>query len=239
MELLLLSNSTQFGHPMLSHAAEEITAHFPSKKVIFVPFAMADLDGYTAAVSRALEPMEIEITGIHTVDDPGTAIRDAGAVYVGGGNSFRLLKSLQERGLLETISGAVADGAHYMGASAGSNVACPTIRTSNDMPIVQPAGFDALDLIPFQINPHFVSADPASTHMGETREKRIAEFHECNDVTVLGLREGAWLKVSGQQATLGGTTGAVLLDRGKDPILLTTGANLSELLSRTPHFDIA
>lgn len=239
MELLLLSNSTQFGHRMLAHAATEITEHLPTKKVIFVPFAMADLDGYTATVSSALEPMGIEVTGIHTASDPDAAIRETGAVYVGGGNSFRLLKSLQERGLLEVIRSAVAEGAHYMGASAGSNMACPTIRTSNDMPIVQPDRFDALNLVPFQINPHFVSADPASTHMGETREKRIAEFHECNDVTVLGLLEGAWLKVSGEHATLGGTTGAVLLDRGADPILLTEGDDLSELLTRTPRFDIA
>lgn len=239
MELLLLSNSTQFGQPMLAHAAEAISEHIPSKKLLFVPFALADHDAYTATVAAALQPLDIEVVGIHTVRNPATDIREAGAVYVGGGNSFRLLKTLQERQLLTTISGAVRDGARYMGASAGSNLACPTIRTTNDMPIVQPDNFDALNLINFQINPHFVATDPTSTHMGETREKRIAEFHECNDVTVLGLREGTWLHVVDDRITLGGPSGAVIMNRGQEPHEVASGSDLTELLKLTPHFDIA
>lgn len=239
MQLLLLSNSTQFGQAMLAHAAAQIRAHLAGGRVVFVPFALADHDAYTATVANALGELDIEVVGAHTLADPIATIRDVGAVYVGGGNSFRLLKTLQERALLAPIAEAVRAGASYMGASAGSNLACPTIRTTNDMPIVAPDGFDALGLISFQINPHYVSADPASTHMGESREKRIAEFHECNDVAVLGLREGAWLQVLGQQASLGGQTGAVLLNKDADPVELAPGADLSELLTARPRFDIA
>ena len=240
MRLLLLSNSTQFGQPTLRHAVDEITAHIPSKKVVFVPFALADHDAYTESVAAALHPMGIEVQGIHAVDDPAAAIRAAGAVFIGGGNSFRLLKILQDRQLLTVIADAVRnDGVRYMGASAGSNLACPTIRTTNDMPIVDPVSFDALNLINFQINPHFVSADPTSTHMGETREKRIAEFHECNDVTVLGLREGTWLQVIDDQITLGGPRGAVIMNRGQEPFEVAPSSDLTKLLNLTPRFDIA
>lgn len=239
MRLLLLSNSTQFGQPMLAHAADQIKAHHPGGKVVFVPFALADHDGYTETVRAALGAFGIEVVGAHTLADPIATIDQFGAVYVGGGNSFRLLKTLQARGLLTPIAAVVRAGASYMGASAGSNLACPTIRTTNDMPIVAPEGLDALDLINFQINPHFVSADPNSTHMGETREKRIAEFHECNDVPVLGLREGAWLRVTGSDATLGGPTGAVLLNKDAAPVELAPGADLSQLLDAHPRFDIA
>lgn len=239
MQLLLLSNSTQFGQPMLAHAGDEIRAHIPGRRVVFVPYALADHDAYTATVSAALDALGISTVGIHTLADPLGVIAEAGAVYVGGGNSFRLLKTLQTTGLLAPLAQLVREGASYLGASAGSNLACPTIRTTNDMPIVAPDGFDALGLINFQINPHYVSADPTSTHMGETREKRIAEFHECNDVPVLGLREGAWLHVNGASASLGGPTGAVLLNKDVAPVELAPGADLSELLSAEPRFDIA
>lgn len=239
MQLLLLSNSTQHGQPMLAHATDAITEIVPDGRVVFVPFALADHDAYTATVAAALAVMGIEAVGAHTLDDPIAAIEQAGAVYVGGGNSFRLLQTLQRRALLHPIADAVRAGAIYMGASAGSNLACPSIRTTNDMPIVQPDDLWALGLLGFQINPHFIDADPTSTHMGETREKRIAEFHERNDVDVLGLREGAWLRVRNNRAELGGSTGAVLLRRGEPLSALAPGADLSALLSRESRFDIA
>jgi dipeptidase E len=142
---------------------------------------------------------------------------DNPAVFVGGGNTFRLLKTLQDGGLLDQIRRKVLDGMRYMGSSAGANLACPTIKTTNDMPIVQPADFHALGLVTFQINPHYIDADPNSRHMGETREKRISEFHEENDLTVIGLREGSWIVVDQGRATLHGETGAKIFLKGNAP----------------------
>lgn len=239
MDLLLFSNSTNFGSTMLAHGEDAIKAHLTSRRVVFVPYAIADWDGYTATVAKVLNSFGIEVVGIHTLDDPLLGIAEAGAVYVGGGNSFRLLKTLQELDLLAGISELVRSGAvRYMGASAGTNLTCPTIRTTNDMPIVEPPSFGALDLLPFQINPHFIDADPTSRHMGETRETRLAEFLEENDVAILGLREGAWLEVHGQQMTLRGATGAVLMRRGAEMERFDDGADLSHLLHESPHFDV-
>ncbi|MCL4142972.1 UNVERIFIED_CONTAM: hypothetical protein GTU68_003870, partial [Idotea baltica] len=141
----------------------------------------------------------------------------AKGIFVGGGNSFRLLKTLYDQKLLTPIKAAVQGNIPYMGSSAGTNMACPTIRTSNDMPIVQPPSFDALGFIPFQINPHFIDADPNSTHKGETREQRLAEFHEENSTPVAGLREGSWLEVSGAKIKLCGVTGMKLFRPGLPP----------------------
>jgi dipeptidase E len=236
MELLLLSNSTTHGQAMLSHAREEIAGFLGGRELLFVPYALADHDGYTARVAGALAPAGVRVIGAHTAADPAAAARAATAVFVGGGNSFRLLRALQRLGLVEAIRAAVGAGARYLGSSAGTNMACPTLRTSNDMPIVEPAGFAALGLVPFQINPHYLDADPAATHMGETREQRITEFLEENDAAVLGLREGAWLRVSGASATLGGATGARLFRRGAEPAELAPGADLSDLLKEGPRY---
>ncbi len=139
---------------------------------------------------------------------------------------------MQEAGLLQPLRERLNDGRLvYMGASAGANLACPTIRTTNDMPIVEPRGFGALGLIPFQINPHFMDADPGSTHMGETREQRLLEFLDENDVPVLGMREGAWLERRGSRLQTGGIAGSVLFERGKDPQPIEPGTDLSRLLA--------
>ncbi|MEW2353112.1 dipeptidase PepE [Spirillospora sp. NPDC029432] len=238
MELFLLSNSRTHGRAYLEHATEEIEDFLGGRRLVFVPFALRDHDGYTATVGAAMRPLGIEVTGAHTAADPRDLVRDAEVVFVGGGNSFRLLSTLQRTGLREVIRERVEAGElRYMGSSAGTNMACPTLRTTNDMPIVQPESFEALGLVPFQINPHFLDADPGSTHMGETREQRVTEFLEENDVPVLGMREGAWLRVSGRKAALGGTTGARLFARDSEPRELAPDADLSFLLETRPKFD--
>ncbi|MDA3646827.1 dipeptidase PepE [Saccharopolyspora indica] len=238
MELLLLSSSVKHGTGFLEHAASAVTELLTGRdRLLFVPFAKRDHDGYTDTVQKALAPHGITVDGIHRSADPVAAVRDAQAVFIGGGNTFRLLAALHRLGLVTALREAVRGGTPYMGASAGTNMACPTLRTSNDMPIVQPPSFEAIGLVPFQINPHYVDPDPGSTHMGETREQRIAEFLEDNDVPVLGVREGSWLRVRGDRAELGGTTGARLFSRGADPRELAPGADLTSLLNTEPHFD--
>jgi dipeptidase E len=229
--LLLLSNSTQHGQGYLDHAMAEIRALFAGvHRIVFVPFALKDRGGYTARARTRFAPEGIEVDEL-TADESGRrALESAPAVFVGGGNTFRLLKTLQESALLAPLQRRARAGMPYLGASAGINITCPTIRTTNDMPIVEPAGFAALSLVPFQINPHYVDADPGSRHMGETRDDRIREFLEENDVPVVGLREGAWLRVSGTAGELGGRTGARLFRRGQAPEELVPGAALDALL---------
>lgn len=238
MRLLLLSSSTLHGQLYLAYARPAIAAHVPeSAMVAFVPYALADHDAYTAKVAEALDPLGMSVVGVHTDRDPRALLAAADAVFVGGGNTFRLLATMQRTGLLGAIRERVRAGLPYLGSSAGTNVACPTIRTTNDMPIVQPDGFAALGVVPFQINAHFVDADPASTHMGETREERLGQFLEENDVPVLAMREGAWLRVSDGVAELGGSTGGRLLRRDKAPVELAEGADLSDLLEAPARFD--
>lgn len=236
-DLLLLSNSQLHGRPFLDHALGAI-AEFLAKKrsVLFVPFALADHDGYTARIRAALEPHGVEVVGLHTSKRPRVAVESADVIYVGGGNTFRLLAGVQSRRLLEPVRRLVAEGGlKYLGSSAGTNLSCPTIRTTNDMPIVEPRSFEAFGLVPFQINPHYLDPDPTSTHMGETREQRIEQFLEENAVPVLGLREGAWLRRRGSKLLLGGTTGARLFQRGRSAEEYTDSADLSFLLRKKGH----
>ncbi len=238
-ELLLLSNSTSPGLGFLEHALDTIAELVPpGRRLLFVPFASGDPDGYTDVMTAALAPLSIQVSGAHREPVPAAAVAAADAVFVGGGNSFRLLRALQATGLETAIAARVRDGQPYLGSSAGTNMACPTLRTTNDMPIVQPESFDALGLIPFQINPHYLDPDPASTHGGETRPRRIKEFLEENDVPVLGLREGSWLRVHGGLATVGGTAGARLFARGAAPRELPPGSDVSDLLQARPRFDV-
>ncbi|MFE9361370.1 dipeptidase PepE [Streptomyces sp. NPDC006978] len=238
MNLLLLSNSTQYGCGYLEHALDTVTAFLPPEaRVAFVPYALADHDAYTARVRAALEPSGIRVRGVHENTDPVAELAASDAVFIGGGNSFRLLDALYRTGLREAVRDAARSGLPYMGASAGTNMAAPTLRTSNDMPIVQPPSFDALGLVPFQINPHYLDPDPASTHKGETREERLTEFLEENDVPVLGLREGSWLRVQESAATVQGARPARLFARGARPQELAAGTDVSWLLATEPRFD--
>ncbi|MEU2020775.1 dipeptidase PepE [Streptomyces sp. NPDC016469] len=238
MHLLLLSNSTQYGRGYLEHALDTVTAFLPAgARLAFVPYALADHDTYTARVRGALEPAGITVRGVHEHAQPAAALKDADAVFIGGGNSFRLLGALHRTGLREAVADAVRAGLPYMGASAGTNMAAPTLRTTNDMPIVQPPSFAALGLVPFQINPHYLDPDPAGTHKGETREERLTEFLEENDVPVLGLREGTWLRVEDETARVEGAHPTRLFTRGAEPRELAAGTDVSWLLRTEPRFD--
>jgi dipeptidase E len=229
--LLLISNSTSHGSGYLDHCEQHFRARLAGvERVLFVPFALFDRDGYAATARARLAAMGFETDALHTAEEPRRAVAEADAFFVGGGNTFRLLNTLYRLDLLEPIRRRVAAGAPYIGTSAGSNVACATIRTTNDMPIVQPPSFDALGLVPFNINPHYLDPDPTSTHQGETREQRIREFHEENTPPVLGLRESAMLWIDDDECTLHGTTGARLFQRGQIPTEHTDGERLDFLL---------
>ncbi len=220
--LLLISTSTVFGTRYLEHAFEEIRGFLGGvRRVLFVPFALRDHEAYAAKARDAFSEIGFGLDSLHTEADPLGAVRRAEAVFCGGGNTFRLLTELHRLGALPAIRGRVLEGMPYLGASAGSNLACPTIRTTNDMPIVQPPSFDALALIPFQINPHYLDPLPGSTHMGETRETRIREFHEENDAVVVGLREGAILRIDGGSILLKGCAGARIFRKGSEAVEAT------------------
>ncbi len=202
MRLLLLSNSTS-DDGYLVHAAGWLRAFLGAGvgRVLFVPYAGVtfSFDAYTAKVREAFAPLGIGVESVHEVADEAKAVKEAEAIVVGGGNTFRLLTRLYRLGLMEPIRRAVRGGTPYVGWSAGANLACPTIRTTNDMPIIEPPSFEAFGFVPFQINPHYTDAHPPG-HRGETRADRIAEFAELNqDVTVLGLPEGTALRVEGDR----------------------------------------
>ncbi len=208
-----------------------------AKRAVMIPYAQSDHDRATARFSEWLTPHGVEITGVHTAADPAAMIADADAVFVTGGNSFRLVDALHRLGLIAPVRAAIEQGIPYWGASAGANVACPTIRTTNDMPIVQPPSFAAFNLVPFQINPHYIDPPPPEQRVGETREERLQEFLEENDVVVVALREQSWLEIDGPSMHLRGTGGAVLFRRGAEPGQVIGGADLSSLLLETPRYD--
>ena len=219
--ILLLSTSTVFGSGYLEYAVAEVAAFLArTPRVLFVPFALHDHDAYARKVSARFGAMGYAIDSLHTQQDKAEAVRHAEAIFIGGGNTFRLLKRLYDFDLIEAIRARVGEGMPYMGSSAGSNVAAPTIRTTNDMPIVEPPSFKALGLVPFQLNPHYLDPEPGSTHMGETREERITQFLEENDTPVIGLREGAMLRIENGSCTLHGSKGARLFRRGAEPVEL-------------------
>lgn len=222
--LLLVSSSKVHGSGYLEHCEAEIRQLFPpARRVLFVPYALSDRAAYADQARSRFRDLDFELDSIHEADDPVAAVRQAEGIFIGGGNTFRLLTELQTRGLIVPIRERVESGMPYLGTSAGSNVACPTIRTTNDMPIVEPRSFVALGLVPFQINPHFLDADPESTHQGETRDQRLIEYLEENETPVVAIREGAMVVVRGAEITLAGETGGLLYTRGGEPVPLAAG----------------
>jgi dipeptidase E len=226
MNLLLLSNSRNAAGGYLAHALDAIAATLGERRrVLFLPFAgvTVDWDEQAGAVAAALAPLALGVTGAHRCDDPTAALAAADVVMVGGGNTFRLLDETRRRGWLAPLRRAVAVGVPYVGWSAGSNLACPTIRTTNDMPIVDPGGFDALGLVEFQLNCHFTDELPVG-HQGETRTQRIAEFHLLNPtVPVVALPEGDWLAVGDTGVHLHGPRDALLFRAGAPATPLRAG----------------
>ena len=201
------------------------------QSLLFVPFALGDERGYGEQAVERLERMGLTAVWADRSGDPVAQLGEAGAVFVGGGNTFRLLDRLYATGLLEALRGAVRGGLPYLGSSAGTNVAGPTIRTTNDMPIVEPPSFRALGLVPFQVNPHYVDRDPDSSHQGETREQRLQEYLEENETPVLALREGALVRVEGETAVLGGSAGVRTYRRGEPVVEYPPGTRLNEFLT--------
>jgi dipeptidase E len=175
--------------------------------------------------------MGYELSSIHAAANPVKAVSETEAIFIGGGNTFRLLRALYDQDLLGPIRERVAAGMPYVGSSAGSNVATPTIKTTNDMPIVQPPSFDALGLVSFQINPHFLDPDPNSKHMGETREERLTQFLEENDTPVVGLREGAILRIENGEIALRGSTGARIFRKGMEPVEVAPVVHINSFLA--------
>ena len=228
--LLLISNSTQYGGGYLDHAEEEIRDCLAgATRMAFVPFALYDRGRYAAQARQRFERMGCILTSVHDVSNPQRVVMDADAVFIGGGNTFRLLKGLFDFDLLEAIRIKVSSGAPYVGSSAGSIVAGPSLKTTKDMPIVQPLSFAALGLMNFQISPHYLNPDPSSTHMGETQEERIRQFLEENDAPVIGLREGGMLRVEGDSVILKGA-GARIFRCGDEPMEVMPGTGLSPYL---------
>jgi dipeptidase E len=231
--VLLISNSTVYGRGYLDHVESEIKSFLGSaRRVLFFPFALHDREGYTATARTRFATMGYSIESAHETAVPQKAVEETDAIFIGGGNTFRLLKALEDLDLIQPIRRKIRNGAPYIGSSAGSNVAGPTIKTTKDMPIVQPRSFDSLSLVPFQISPHYLDPDPNSTHMGETQEERILQFLEENDTPVIGIREGAWLLCNDGTVTLKGQTGARIFRRDQAPVEVTPGTEISRFVGR-------
>lgn len=233
MEILLISNSTNAGEEYLAHCIDSISDFLDThRKAIFIPFAAVTFsyDEYERKVKEKFATIGQKIDSIHKFEDYKKAILEAEAIVVGGGNTFALMKKMIDNDLLDAIKAKVLQGTPYIGWSAGSNVACPTVRTTNDMPIVEPDTFNSIGLVKFQINPHYLDANPQG-HAGETREQRIEEFLEMNrHIYVVGLREGTMLQIKDQNIKLIGKRKARIFKYGESPLELGTSDDFAFLL---------
>lgn len=234
MRLLLISNSTNPGESYLDYPKNNIHEFLGDHPItaLFIPYAAVTFsyNAYEQKVSERFREVGHDIVSIHRFKDPVAAVRKAAAIAVGGGNTWKLLKTIRENNLLHAIRKKVMSGIPYIGWSAGSNVACPTIMTTNDMPVTEPDSFDSFNLVPFQINPHYIDANPAG-HAGETREQRIEEFIEINpDIYVIGLREGTMLLVEKRKMRLIGPRKARIFRKGFLPVELGNDDDFSFLL---------
>lgn len=232
--LLIVSTSTVHGKSYLSYCEETIKEFFSGcNEVIFIPYARPggiSHDEYTAIAKEKFNALGFKMRGLHEFEDPKSALSVASGVFTGGGNTFVLLDQLQKLDLVNTINTRVHEGMKYMGTSAGSNITGLTINTTNDMPIAHPISLNALALVPFNLNPHYLDPDTSSKHMGETRETRIKEFHTYNNQIVVGLREGSWLRVEGNYIRLEGPLSARIFEKDKTPYELTPEDDFNFLL---------
>lgn len=230
---IIASISTLHRGDYLDYLFPVLKEHFSGcSSVLFIPYARPggiSHKDYTAKAAAAFASIGLTVNGLQEYPDAAQAIADAEAIFTGGGNTFLLVAQLYKSGAMEELEKAVKSGTPYLGTSAGSNICGLTMQTTNDMPIIYPPSFRTLGIIPFNLNPHYLDPQPGSTHMGETRETRIKEFHAFNSQPVLGLREGSWLKVRGNKITLCGNLQARLFLQGKEPLELEPGADLSEL----------
>ena len=232
-QILIASTSTVHGSGYLEYLLDSLKVHFKNANtVLFIPYARPggiSHQDYTEIVRIAFSKINKAVKGIHEFDNPKDAIKSAEAIFTGGGNTFVLVNQLYKNNLMSELRSTIESGTPYLGTSAGSNICGLTIGTSNDMPIMYPPNFNALGLIPFNINPHYLDPEPSSTHMGETRETRIIEFHEFNSQPVIGLREGSYLEVKGSKIVLMGPLKARVFEKNRQPYELETMSDLSGL----------
>ena len=232
-QILIASTSTVHGSGYLEYLLDSLKVHFKNANtVLFIPYARPggiSHQDYTEIVRIAFSKINKAVKGIHEFDNPKDAIKSAEAIFTGGGNTFVLVNQLYKNNLMSELRSTIESGTPYLGTSAGSNICGLTIGTSNDMPIMYPPNFNTLGLIPFNINPHYLDPEPGSTHMGETRETRIIEFHEFNSQPVIGLREGSYLEVKGSKIVLMGPLKARIFEKNTQPYELETMSDLSSL----------
>lgn len=229
--LIVASTSTIYGNSYLNYLKNEISQLFENTDtVLFIPYARPggiSYDEYTAKAAPVFNELGKKLIGIHTYDNPQEAILSAKGVFTGGGNTFVLLQTLYQQGILEILREKLFKGLPYIGTSAGSNICGISINTTNDMPIVYPPSFKAMGVLPFNINPHYLDPIPNSKHMGETRETRIKEFHSQSSIPVVGLREGSWIRVNGERCILKGAHTARIFQQKKEPFELPTESEIS------------
>ena len=231
--IIIASTSTLHGGDYLDYLLPELQSFFSNvKELLFIPYARPSgisHEDYTKKVSEAFTKINISVKGIHEFENPIEAVEKAQGIFTGGGNTFLLVSQLYKNNVIDTIEKVVKNGTPYLGTSAGSNICGLTMSTSNDMPIVYPPSFRTLGFVSFNINPHYLDPIEGSTHMGETRETRINEFHQFNPQPVVGLREGSWLAVNGDSIKLKGTLTARIFKRGETPIEVVPETELNEL----------
>ncbi len=231
--LIIASTSTVYGSGYLEYIIPELTQLFSeTEEILFIPYARPGgitHEDYTAVAQKAFSKIKKKVVGLHEFDNPVIAIKNAKGIFTGGGNTFVLVSQLYRHGVMEPLRQAIYLGTPYLGTSAGSNICGLTMQTTNDMPIVYPPSFKTLGIVPFNINPHYLDPIEGSTHMGETRETRIQEFHTQNTVPVVGLREGSWLQVNGEAIILKGTLSARVFEQDKSPYETPTNTSLEYL----------
>lgn len=229
--LLIASTSTVYGQKYLEYLEEEIISFYKNcRNVVFVPYARPggiSWDEYTNIAAKAFNRLGIELKGIHRFESAGEAVKNADGFFAGGGNTFLLLKTIYEMGIMDTWKTRLNEGIPYMGTSAGSNILGQTIQNTNDMPIVYPPSFNALGMVPFNINPHYMDPNPNLKHMGESRETRIKEYLVHNEVPVVGLREGSYLLVEGKRVRLQGPLTARIFTKERAPYEIEAGEYLN------------
>jgi dipeptidase E len=229
-KIVLASTSTLYGGQYLEYLEPVMAELFAGiQEIVFIPYARPggiSHDDYTRRAESVLSQKGIRVKGLHAFSDPLQAIREAQAFFTGGGNTFLLVKQLHDLGLMNALAEAVNAGKPYLGCSAGSNIGGVSMQTTNDMPIVYPPSFNTMGLVPFNLNPHYLDPVAGLEHMGETRETRIREFHTQNDIPVVGLREGNWIEVKGEEVKLKGKYSARIFLPGKTPFELAAGEAL-------------
>ena len=230
-KLILASTSTIHGSDYLAYLLPTLKAHFQAiKEVLFIPYARPggiSYNEYTSTAKKAFNTIDIKVKGIHEFQNPKEAITKAEGIFTGGGNTFELVNQLYKNDLMPILRKALYNGTPYLGTSAGSNICGLTMQTSNDMPIVYPPSFKTLGGIPFNINPHYKDPKKGDTHMGETRETRINEYHQFNSTPVIGLREGSFLYVKGDDISLHGNYSARIFEQNKMPYEIETGSKIN------------